>query len=286
MSKKDKAAKPPKAKKVKHIGEERISLRHLFDDKEYREIGGRLNLALNTLGQLETDLAAISKDYKARIAQQEGIRDELNNKLGCGYEMRTTPVTAVYEPAKRIKTYYLLDDKKRKNPLNTVEMQPSDFQLDWLEKPDAKKPDGTPPATATTTGEPPANPANPASTNVGEAIAEAEKAADTKKLREDAIEVIRSEGKASVALIQRRLKIGYGTATAIAYQLEQEGVIGPAEGDKPRAILNLPPATPASGTPQHDTANPPPVPAKKASKRKPTKAQFQAQQDNKGEGDK
>lgn len=278
-----KAAKPPK-KKNQHIGEERISLRHEFTDKEYRDIGGKLNIALNTLGQLENDLAAISKDYKARIAQQEGIRDELNNKLGNGYEMRETTVQVIYEPAKRTKTYYALDDKKRKKPLGETDMRPSDFQLDWLDKSKPATAPQTPAASEANASTAPVTPENPASTNVGEAV---ENAAATKKLLDDAIEVIRSESKASVSLIQRRLRISHVKAVEIIAGLEKDGVIGPANGSEPRAILNLPPAQPPSGTPQHDTSNPPPVPSKKTSdKRKPTVSEFREQQEARSEGDK
>ena len=117
-------------KHAKHVGEETVSLRHDFNDKEYRDIGGKLNIALNTLAQLEHDLAAISKDYKARIAQQEGIRDELNNKLGNGYEMRQTKVAVVYDPKRGVKTFFAADDKKQKAPLGEEPMRQSDYQIE------------------------------------------------------------------------------------------------------------------------------------------------------------
>jgi S-DNA-T family DNA segregation ATPase FtsK/SpoIIIE len=43
--------------------------------------------------------------------------------------------------------------------------------------------------------------------------------------------------KASASLLQRRLSIGYARAARIIDQLEQAGVVGPAEGSKPREIL-------------------------------------------------
>ncbi|PGB76657.1 cell division protein FtsK [Bacillus toyonensis] len=42
---------------------------------------------------------------------------------------------------------------------------------------------------------------------------------------------------ASVSMIQRRFRIGYVTATKIIDRLEENGVIGPHEGSKPRKIL-------------------------------------------------
>lgn len=285
-TKTSKTAKPQK-KNAKHIGQEKFSLRHAFTDKEYREIGGCLNVALNKLASLEADHAAMSKDYKARIAQQEGIRDELNNKLGNGYEMRDTECQVEYDPKRGVKTLFAMDDKKRKTPLREEPMRPSDYQVEHpalLPKP-PETPAATPPNVVPMTGTPPVEPGQ-GLTSVATAVEQAEAGDEAKRRRADAIEVIRSEGKVSVSLIQRRLKIGYAAAVVIVDKLEAEGVIGPANGGEPRAILALPDPEP-SGTPAHDTANPPPVPEKrKSTKRKPTKAEFAEQQAAKGEGDK
>jgi S-DNA-T family DNA segregation ATPase FtsK/SpoIIIE len=56
-------------------------------------------------------------------------------------------------------------------------------------------------------------------------------------LYEDAKEVILSTGNASTTFLQRKLKIGYARAASIIDQLERRGVVGPAEGAKPRKIL-------------------------------------------------
>jgi S-DNA-T family DNA segregation ATPase FtsK/SpoIIIE len=60
---------------------------------------------------------------------------------------------------------------------------------------------------------------------------------EDEELIEDCIEIIRSEGKASTSLLQRRLKIGYGRAARMMDVLEDRGVIGPARGAEPREIL-------------------------------------------------
>ena len=57
------------------------------------------------------------------------------------------------------------------------------------------------------------------------------------ELIENCIEVIRSEQKASVSLLQRRLKIGYGRAARIMDELENRGIVGPSKGAEPRDIL-------------------------------------------------
>lgn len=49
-------------------------------------------------------------------------------------------------------------------------------------------------------------------------------------------EIIRQSGKASASLLQRRLKVGYARAARILDLLEEQGVIGPADGAKPREI--------------------------------------------------
>lgn len=51
------------------------------------------------------------------------------------------------------------------------------------------------------------------------------------------IEVIQSERKASVSLLQRRLKLGYGRAARLMDELEDRGVVGPGKGAEPRDIL-------------------------------------------------
>jgi DNA segregation ATPase FtsK/SpoIIIE, S-DNA-T family len=63
----------------------------------------------------------------------------------------------------------------------------------------------------------------------------------------DAKEEIMRAGKASASLLQRRLRIGYARATRLLDLLEGEGIIGPADGAKPREILAVPEDSEASG---------------------------------------
>ncbi len=55
-------------------------------------------------------------------------------------------------------------------------------------------------------------------------------------VNEQAIDVIRQTGKASASLLQRRLSIGYARAARILDELEEQGMIGPARGAKPREV--------------------------------------------------
>jgi S-DNA-T family DNA segregation ATPase FtsK/SpoIIIE len=59
---------------------------------------------------------------------------------------------------------------------------------------------------------------------------------DQDSLYSDALELIRDTGKASASLLQRRLSVGYARAARILDILEEHGVIGPANGAKPRDI--------------------------------------------------
>ncbi len=59
-------------------------------------------------------------------------------------------------------------------------------------------------------------------------------------LYEEAVDMVRRLGKASVSLLQRRLRIGYTRSARLIDRMEEEGIIGPAvEGAKPREVLPL-----------------------------------------------
>lgn len=59
---------------------------------------------------------------------------------------------------------------------------------------------------------------------------------DTDDLFKQAVELICQYDKASASLLQRRLSIGYARAARILDQLEAAGVVGPADGAKPREV--------------------------------------------------
>ena len=60
---------------------------------------------------------------------------------------------------------------------------------------------------------------------------------DFDELLPAAIEVVVEMGQASVSMLQRRLKLGYGRAARLVDQMEEKGVVGPFEGAKPRQVL-------------------------------------------------
>jgi S-DNA-T family DNA segregation ATPase FtsK/SpoIIIE len=56
-------------------------------------------------------------------------------------------------------------------------------------------------------------------------------------LYEKALEVVMQQGKASASFMQRRLKIGYNRAARLVELMEKRGVVGPAQGSRPRELL-------------------------------------------------
>jgi S-DNA-T family DNA segregation ATPase FtsK/SpoIIIE len=64
----------------------------------------------------------------------------------------------------------------------------------------------------------------------------------------DAVRCVIEGGKASTSYLQRRLRIGYSRAARLIDLLEQNGVIGSADGAKPREVLGS-----AANSPQKDT---------------------------------
>jgi DNA segregation ATPase FtsK/SpoIIIE-like protein len=59
-------------------------------------------------------------------------------------------------------------------------------------------------------------------------------------LYDQALEIVVQAGKASASYIQRRLKIGYNRAARLVEEMEERGIVGPANGSKPREIIHIP----------------------------------------------
>lgn len=60
------------------------------------------------------------------------------------------------------------------------------------------------------------------------------------ELFQDAVRLVLEFGKASTSLLQRRLRIGYGRAAHLIDMMERDGIVGPADGSRPREILKSP----------------------------------------------
>ena len=60
------------------------------------------------------------------------------------------------------------------------------------------------------------------------------------ELYQDGVRIVLEYGKASTSLLQRRLRIGYGRAAHLIDLMERDGIVGAADGPKPREVLKRP----------------------------------------------
>ncbi len=65
----------------------------------------------------------------------------------------------------------------------------------------------------------------------------ANEGAEADPMFDDAVRLVFEFGKASTSLLQRRLRIGYGRAAHLIDMMERDGLVGPADGSKPRELL-------------------------------------------------
>ena len=63
---------------------------------------------------------------------------------------------------------------------------------------------------------------------------------DSDALLTQAVDIVRRSDKASASLLQRRLRIGYARAARILDQMEDRGIVGPADGSRFREVLVTP----------------------------------------------
>jgi DNA segregation ATPase FtsK/SpoIIIE, S-DNA-T family len=63
---------------------------------------------------------------------------------------------------------------------------------------------------------------------------------DADQLLQQAVDIVRRSDKASASLLQRRLRIGYARAARILDQMEDRGIVGPADGSRFREVLVTP----------------------------------------------
>ena len=59
-------------------------------------------------------------------------------------------------------------------------------------------------------------------------------------LYDQALDIVLQSGKGSASYIQRRLKIGYNRAARLVEEMEARGILGPANGSKPREVIHVP----------------------------------------------
>ncbi len=54
---------------------------------------------------------------------------------------------------------------------------------------------------------------------------------------DEAVALVTQTGQASISMVQRRLRVGYNRAARMIEMMEREGVVGPADGAKPREVI-------------------------------------------------
>ncbi len=54
---------------------------------------------------------------------------------------------------------------------------------------------------------------------------------------QEAVEVVINHGSASASMLQRRLRVGYNRAANLVEEMERNGIVGPAQGSKPRKVI-------------------------------------------------
>ena len=69
----------------------------------------------------------------------------------------------------------------------------------------------------------------------GEAGEDGEDADD--ELFQEAVELVKHCGHASASFLQRHLKVGYNRAARMIETMESRGIVGPADGARPREVL-------------------------------------------------
>ena len=56
-------------------------------------------------------------------------------------------------------------------------------------------------------------------------------------LYDQAVEIVVKTRRASISLVQRHLRIGYNRAARMIERMERDGIVGPADGAKPREVI-------------------------------------------------
>jgi S-DNA-T family DNA segregation ATPase FtsK/SpoIIIE len=66
---------------------------------------------------------------------------------------------------------------------------------------------------------------------------EGEESGEMDEKYDEAVALVCETGQASISMVQRRLRVGYNRAARMIELMEKEGVVGPADGSKPREVL-------------------------------------------------
>ncbi len=201
------------AKKKPDLKMQKVQARWTFPSEERAELGLTAGREHDEIGNLESQLASIKKDYASKIEAAENRRNQAFAKMKDGFEMREIEAIVIFNaPAKGRKSIFRYDSTKKGGKGEFVieePMTPGDFQQELF---DAEKP--------------------------GTAKGETPEFSD--ELIKSATEAVRKNGKASIAFLQRTFTLGYSACTRLMDKLESLGVVGPSKGSEPREIKTPP----------------------------------------------
>lgn len=244
-----KPKKPANEAKQKHIIREFVSVKHEYTQQELNEITRRMTTAVQHGTEQEEQLKAVSADFKAKIKTAKSVVNECTNQLVNGYEMRQQEAEVELDRKKGKKTirFHAPGKPEHRRVIEVKSMTEQDYACLPLELPAQKSKEekkGKKKAEKTNMVDAFAN--AELAQERGEENAAAGEAAEGKdpasagedeSLIQQCIEVIRSEQKASVSLLQRRLRLGYARAARIMDEIEKRGIVGPTNGAEPREII-------------------------------------------------
>jgi S-DNA-T family DNA segregation ATPase FtsK/SpoIIIE len=54
---------------------------------------------------------------------------------------------------------------------------------------------------------------------------------------QEAVELVLKTGQASISMVQRKLRVGYNRAARMIEAMENQGIVGPSDGVRPREVL-------------------------------------------------
>jgi S-DNA-T family DNA segregation ATPase FtsK/SpoIIIE len=72
---------------------------------------------------------------------------------------------------------------------------------------------------------------------VAEAAETSNEGSERDELYDRAVELVQMNGQASTSFLQRRLRVGYNRAARMIEMMEEDGIVAPADGAKPREVL-------------------------------------------------
>lgn len=217
MTKKKEEEKPERISRKKFDSLQKVSL----TDKELLEHGTKLAELHQELATIENELDTIKSQFKSKIAAVETNIGREVCLVRDRFEYRNVTCERVIDYAAELVTETRLDTGEIINKRDLTEGE-RQMEIDRVVDVDFAAQSGkaagqsqdkvlTPPPPSTTADE-----------------------------VNQAKEIILETRRASVSSIQRRMKIGYTAAARIMDALEEIGFVGPANGDEPREILQLP----------------------------------------------